>query len=76
MKNTIDSGVPIPPKRRGPPAKYAFRNMQVGDSFWVAAGTPAEQVAVRTATFAASKRLKTAFTTRREKKGIRVWRTA
>jgi hypothetical protein len=67
----IDKNIPAPdPSRRGG-AKYPWRQMEVGDSFFVAdvttnnLGTAAQQV---------GKRMGATFTTRKVDGGARVWR--
>ena len=66
MDIKIQKGVPIPPVRR----KYPFREMQVGDSFFVAGGKPSVAGAISSATKTGRGRFRTA----KEKGGLRVWR--
>lgn len=78
----IDKGVPIPKPRLGSggrPEKYPWMRMEVGDSFYVAAGgrtLDAAQAGVSGLAIGAAKRLGRKYTTRREGAGVRVWRIA
>ena len=73
---SIEKGVPIPESRGGGRGKYPFREMEIGDSFFVAGKS--------TAKFSAHvhhhrKRHGLKFTTRTVTedgvKGVRIWRT-
>jgi hypothetical protein len=69
---TIDSHVPVPKSDCGRRARYPFRKLQVGDSFWAPKATLNTRAWTRT-----TGRI---FSYRREfkdgKQGVRVWRIA
>ena len=76
MAIEIDKGVPLPKKQvpvRAGVAMYPWREMQVGDSFFVA-GTTVEKFSGTL--YQARKRLGTKFASRTVEGGIRVWRIA
>jgi len=54
------------------PEKYPFREMEVGDSFFIAENPKA----VQSSAYVAGKRLGRRFITRREGDGVRVWRVS
>ena len=66
----IDKGVAIPEIRHGRSAKYPWREMDVGDSFYVEgkAGHIGDLASQQ------SMKLGRTFTTRRDAGGVRVWR--
>lgn len=65
----IEKGVPVP----SPPmrAKYPFKDMEVGDSFFVSSEY-IDKVRSSAASYARAHGMK--FTTRQEGDGLRVWR--
>ena len=69
----IEKGVPIPPRRQsgGAPMKYPWKDLQIGDSFFVPKQTvhPFSGQANTT-----GKRFNMKFTLRAENGGVRVWR--
>lgn len=65
----IDKGV-VMPTARGGVRKYHFAEMSVGDSFFV----EINQHTISCAAGAYGKNHKMKFATRREGKGVRVWR--
>lgn len=76
---SIQRNVPIPAGAQGPVPKYPFRNMEVGDSFFVEADK------TRIATIRTSAHLfgrcneatfRTVSVTEGGKSGIRIWKTA
>lgn len=71
----IEKSVPITGSRQRA-RKYPFPDMEIGDSFYVPAGSrPVE--ALRNSINASSRLCKPAvFTTRRHGNGVRVWRIA
>lgn len=71
---TVEKGRPIPPPTK---SKYPFRDMEIGDSFWVPDGRNAEATKnnVRSAATCYSRRNGGRFTVRRDNGGYRVWRT-
>jgi hypothetical protein len=73
MDFKIDKSVPIPEKtvRR---AKYPFKNMEEGDSFFVPLPDGKSPSGVYASISTAKNRLKINLTTAREDGGIRVWR--
>lgn len=79
MSITVDKNVPIPPVQRpgvGRPAKYPFRQMEIGDSFFVERSTRFMARAV----FYWEKKCGGKFSARtvieNGVKGCRVWRVA
>lgn len=69
----IESGIPIPKNNRGCKGIYPWRDMEVGQSFFVARGN------VRTLNSSAgcaSRRLGRKFISRVMDGGVRVWRIA
>lgn len=67
----IEKGIEMPDRPLGKPPKYPWREMEVGDSFFVPN--------MNTADFGggastAGKRLGKKFSCRREGNGVRVWR--
>lgn len=73
MKNgrfKIEKGIKLPPARGGD-VVYPFGEMNVGDSFF--AQIPRTNVAAAASLY--GKRKKQRFATRKEKGGVRVWRT-
>ena len=73
---SIEKGVPIPESRGGGRPKYPFREMGIGDSFFVAGKSTAKFNAV-TQHHKKHHGLKFAIRTVTENgvKGVRVWRT-
>ena len=75
----IDRGIPMPPPCRGAAAKYPWREMEVGESFFVEASAK-DAVVIRSRVRSAgySQRLAhgTRFTVRTVEGGVRVWRIA
>ena len=75
----IEKGHSIPEfgRKGGAPAKYPWRQMEVGDSFFVATKTSAEVERFRGAVSGASARYKPQrWITRQVAGGIRAWRVA
>lgn len=75
----IQKGLPVPkPNRGGPgtgrPAKYPFRQMEVGDSFLIPLRPNGDYMGLGTTVSYATKQTGFKFTTRREPTGTRVWR--
>jgi TusA-related sulfurtransferase len=68
---TIEKGIPIGPRSRASATKYPFEKMEVGDSFEVETNSP---TGVATGARQWAERHGMVFTTRRTKKGIRIWR--
>ena len=70
----VDSGIPIPPSRRGRPGMmYPWLTMNIGDSFFLA-NRGADTFGSMACN--AGKRYGLIFTVRKVDGGIRVWRTA
>lgn len=69
MKYKIEKKVPLPEATGGRKSKYPWSEMEVGDSIFF------QHDRARTAAIAWSKRHNVEFTTRKEKKGYRIWRT-
>lgn len=75
MEIKIEKNVPIPkPNGSGRPAKYPWKSMEVGDSFFVNGGTKTTTLS----NSAAYQRALTGrkFAVRTEGEGVRVWRIA
>lgn len=73
----IEHGVPIPAKRKtGRSDSYPFRELGVGDSFFVAANGDAAGIRRNRLTAAARNYLPKKFITRIVDGGVRVWRIA
>lgn len=70
----IENNVPIP-RLKQPAAKYPFRDLQVGQSFFVP-DVAAREKSMRAQVYTAAKHLGVKFTTRVENGGVRVWRIA
>ena len=66
----IESGVPVPLNR----ALYPWRDMTVGDSFFVPDCPDKPTQNMSASAGGAAKRLGTRYKVRREKGGVRVWR--
>ena len=80
MTNNLEQGIPIPTPRRNQPTKYAFKGMEVSDSFLVQKTDDEPLERVRRRVYAAvswaNKQYKgKRFVTRTVDEGIRVWRT-
>lgn len=71
MDHEIDEGVDLPPARRGPPPKYPFADLKVGQSF--ATKVPRERVGPAAAMYA--RRNGGKFAVRKDGETLRVWRT-
>jgi hypothetical protein len=73
----IDKGLPAPSGRSGRPPKYPFRELEVGDSFFVE-GDPRKLSGsvLGCAKNIVGKRFSSQKTTHNGKPGIRVWRVA
>jgi len=73
MTFQIDSNIPIPPRyRNGINASFPFKEMAVGDSFWVD-GETSKRARAAASTF--SKATGHKYTTRADGDGVRVWRS-
>lgn len=76
----IESGIPVPLVKNGGRKKYPFKDLAVGESFFVVETDRfrRRQRIKQLATTAGSlkKKIGLTFTTRSEEDGIRVWRTA
>lgn len=73
MTIQIDKNVPLPESpRRGRNAIYPWRELGVGDSFFVA--DPRDSGVLRNLVCITGKRLNRKFTCRKEPGGFRVWR--
>lgn len=73
----IEKGIPIPPPTSQGNVKYPWREMEVGDSFFVSAKTPKDCSRMQSGFGASWKRFKPMkFTSRIENEGagVRVWR--
>lgn len=68
--DSIQKGIPIPPKRNGPVSKYRGRmeRLEIGDSFFIVGGT-------RHAASGVAKQLGITIETRAIGNGMRIWRT-
>lgn len=73
MTIAIDKGVPMPAKSTGRPSIYPFKNMEVGDSFYVAGRSPRLMGGAITG---AKKSNGFDFVSRAEGEGTRIWRIA
>ena len=72
-KLLIDKGVPLPPRRKGgPPDKYPFPGMEVGDSFFAA--NYEDPRVMSNLAWKRGKKLGRKFSVRTEGDGVRVWR--
>lgn len=67
----IDKNVPLPPSGAGRPPIYPLREMEVGDSFYSAAG---KMKAIATAACKAGKKFGRRYAVRAVDGGVRVWR--
>ena len=71
----IDKHVPLPPPdETDNRTKYAFRSMEVGDSFYIEGKEAGHRV--RAAARNMTRRSRLVLTVRREGSGVRVWRVA
>jgi hypothetical protein len=74
----IDKGIPLPSRgesnTRGAASKYPFRQMEVGDSFFIPSGNPKKLQSHMYQTYRRYKPMK--FATRMVEGGVRIWRTA
>jgi len=77
----IEKNVPIPARRGGgPPNKYPWRDMEVGDSFFVPANGKSRNALMRALTSSTQSKslardgLKFTARTDAEANGVRVWR--
>jgi hypothetical protein len=68
---TIDKNIALPPEKKS--NNYPYKNMKVGDSFFVANGVIS---VICNSNYRMSKQLNHKFTARKEGEGVRVWRTA
>lgn len=68
----IDKGVQIPPQKRNDYRKYPFKELAVGDSFFI----EERYATVAPSASAHGRRYGKKFTTRSENGGTRVWRIA
>lgn len=77
----IETGIPVPGSKRGPPTKYKFAELRVGDSIMF----PNERLGVRSkpacaaGVFASRMRqsgVEWRVSIRKEGAGVRIWRTA
>ena len=72
---TIDKRKPIPKRKGGcGPTKYPFREMAVGDSFFVVGATTSKLIAA--ASYYGPKRFSARKVTERGFLGARIWRIA
>ncbi len=75
----IEKGIPMPASRRDGHSKYPLKDMEVGDSFFVANSpdgrSPAKTIRWTVGAFR-KKNTGTKFSVRVVEGGIRVWRTA
>lgn len=69
----IENGIPAPEVTRGAGRKYPFKEMEVGDSFFVDEGSAKKLQAMA---YGYGKKLKAKFVARTYKTGARVWRVA
>lgn len=70
----IEKGIPIPPRPSGEAnAKYPWRIMEIGDSFFIATTTPNQFYARASEK---GRRYSRCFTCRKVDGGVRIWRTA
>lgn len=71
----IEKNVPLPPSRGCTPTKafYPWKQMEVGDSFFV---TGRKQQHLSAQASVVGKKLGVKFVTRKEGDGVRVWRMA
>ena len=70
-----ERGIPLPPipyGKGGPPRKYGYQNMQIGDSIFIARASPSTWLWERQTGFKFSRRAVVEGDT----KGFRVWRVA
>ena len=77
MTIKVDKGIPIPERRRGPgaPEKYPWREMAVGDSFFVPGITSAKFGGTPLSMRNAGRVFARRSWTEDGVKGVRVWRT-
>lgn len=68
--DSIQKGIPIPPKQNGPVSKYRSRlqRLEIGDSFFMVGGT-------QHAASGVAKSLGITIATRAIGNGMRIWRT-
>ncbi len=80
MVFTIEKGIPIPRHiNTGPPRKYFFGDMGIGDSFFIPVLLPKNKLSIQTSVLAASHNYNIyhphiKITTRQMVGGVRVWR--
>jgi len=71
VKFKVEKGIPAPKVKKGPPRKYPWLEMEVGDSFFVPGVNYNE---FKTQPSNAGKRYGLKYTTRSVDGGVRVWR--
>lgn len=69
----IESGVPVPELRVGRHCNFPFKEMKIGDSFFVSDTRDTSQVR-SAASYFGIRNAGYRFTVRREGNGVRVWR--
>jgi hypothetical protein len=70
----IEKQIPLP--KRHQPSKYPWKQMEVGDSFFVATDTKRKAIQFGAMASDTGKRLGCKFATRQVDGGIRIWRVA
>ena len=72
----IDNNVPVPPpgEVRDNRTKYPFREMEVGESFFV--DGKEDGCRAKAAALMMTRRSRLTFKTQRENNGVRIWRVA
>ena len=68
----IEKNIPMPAQKRGPPSKYRWADMEVGDSFLFP--STLSLASCRTLAWGASKRLGRKFSVMKTSDGNRCWR--
>ena len=70
LAGQLQRGIPIPPKKNGQAPKWPIRQMQIGESFY------APKKANAGSFYSQAQKHGIKIVTRREGRGLRVWRTA
>jgi hypothetical protein len=71
-KLAVETGIPIPRSASGPKGLYPWRDLKVGDSFFI----PNCKESVRGSLSQGAKRFNIKIATRTVEGGVRVWRIA
>lgn len=70
----IEKGIPIPEGRLGATVKYPYKDMEVGDSFYIADYRKGRSSEAAMRQFIKLNKLNWKIRTKREDTGLRIWR--